>query len=64
MVLIMNDEPRAAGTEPRSDGQGGPVFLPPRQLSPVARAILSTPAENERVTAYDELWYRGRPQRA
>ena len=42
-------------------GDGGPVFLPPRKLSPQAQALLSSPAEGERVTAYDDIWYQGRP---
>ena len=47
--------------EPSSYGDGGPVFLPPRKLSPLAQALLSSPAEGDRVTAYDDIWYRGRP---
>lgn len=65
MVICEKDESRTAAAEPRRvSGQGGPVFLPPKKLSPIASAILSTPLETERVTAYDELWYLGRPQRA
>ncbi len=42
-------------------GEGGPVFLPPRKLSPQAQALLSSPPEGDRVTAYDDIWYLGRP---
>ncbi len=42
-------------------GEGGPVFLPPRKLSPLAQNLLSSPAEGDRVTAYDDIWYLGRP---
>ncbi len=42
-------------------GEGGPVFLPPRKLSPQAQALLSSPTEGDRVTAYDDIWYLGRP---
>ncbi len=72
MVMCSKDAPRAA-TPPAAEGNGarrrngygdgGPVFVPSRELSPLARALLSSPAD-ERVTAYDEIWYLGRPQQA
>lgn len=40
---------------------GGPVFPQRRRLSAAARRILETPLENERITAYDEIWFAGRP---
>lgn len=64
MIICEKDEPRSVAAERRSLGRGGPVFLPPRKLSPIARAILSTPAETERLTAYDERWYLGRDEGA
>ena len=41
--------------------QGGPVFLPRRKPSALAETLLSYAAETERVTAYDEQWFLGRP---
>lgn len=41
--------------------EGGPVFPRRRRLSAAARRILETPLENERITAYDEIWFTGRP---
>lgn len=74
MVMCSKDAPRSArsatagnghGARHGSDyGDGGPVFVPSRELSPMAQALLSAPAGDERVTAYDELWYLGRPQQA
>lgn len=72
MLMCSKDAPRSPrspaagnGARPGSDyGDGGPVFVPSRELSPMARALLSAPAGDERVTAYDELWYLGRPQQA
>ncbi len=49
-------ERRIAG--PRKLGEGGPVFFPRRKPSALARALL---AQTDRVTAYDELWFAGRP---
>ncbi len=43
---------------PRKLGEGGPVFFPRRKPSALARALL---AQTEQVTAYDELWFAGRP---
>lgn len=40
---------------------GGPVFPRRRRLSAAARQILEVPLETERVTAYDEIWFAGRP---
>lgn len=67
MVMLNHDAHTKSTTEARSEtwaeyGRGGPVFLPPRQLSPLARTLLSKPFAGERVTAYDDLWYLGRPQ--
>lgn len=35
---------------------GGPVFLPHRRPSALARQLLSQPWEGERITPYDEQW--------
>lgn len=43
--------------------QGGPVFLPPRRPSAFATSLLADdPLAAGRVTAYDEIWYTGRPR--
>ena len=74
-MLVCKKSPKAGGeTRRRSDGapqerphgrsgpgEGGPVFLPRRKPSAIARALLAQGAESERVTAYDELWFAGRP---
>ncbi len=39
--------------------QGGPVFVPRRKPSALAEALLAE--DGERVTAYDETWFAGRP---
>ncbi len=42
--------------------RGGPVFVPRRKPSPLAEALLNQPpVASERVTAYDERWFQGRP---
>ena len=71
MVMILKDvtETKTApshnnGKEPGAYGDGGPVFLPPRKLSPLAQTLLAEPVEGDRVTAYDDLWYQRRPQQA
>ena len=46
----------------RGYGDGGPVFIPARKPSPLARALLAGAGEGGRVTAYDEIWYAGRPR--
>ena len=48
------------GTRRRNLGEGGPVFLPRRKPSAFAEQLLASGAA-ERVTAYDELWFAGRP---
>jgi len=40
-------------------GEGGPVFLPKRKPSPLAETLLAATAEP--VTAYDDVWFAGRP---
>lgn len=51
--------PRRAPT-----GQGGPVFLPPRKPSPLARALIASIAGvDNRVTAYDGSGSTSRPGR-
>lgn len=58
-------EGAAAGPKGRpSNGhrQGGPVFFPPRKPSPFAQALLAKSVEGSSVTAYDDLWYLGRPR--
>ncbi len=52
-----NAEPRR-GKARRKLGEGGPVFLPRRKPSAFTEALL---AQVERVTAYDDLWFAGRP---
>ncbi len=49
--------PRRGGVRRRL-GEGGPIFLPRRKTSALAEALLAT---SERVTAYDDLWFAGRP---
>ena len=51
----------AVRPERNAYGEGGPVFLPSRKLSPLAQTLLSSPAEGDRVTAYDDIWYLVRP---
>ncbi len=43
---------------PRRLGEGGPVFLPRRKTSALCEALV---AATDRVTAYDEIWFAGRP---
>ena len=49
---------RRRGNGSRKLGEGGPVFLPRRKPSPLAQALL---VEADRVTAYDDQWFAGRP---
>ncbi len=42
----------------RKLGEGGPVFRPRRKPSAFAEALL---AQVDRVTAYDDAWFAGRP---
>ena len=53
-------------SRPRRDdtplGKGGPVILPPRRPSAMALALMAPSAEGNSVTAYDDLWYVGRPR--
>ncbi len=42
----------------RKLGEGGPIFFPRRKPSALAERLL---AQTDRVTAYDELWFAGRP---
>ncbi len=46
------------GSVKRKLGEGGPIFLPRRRPSAFAEKLL---AEVDRVTAYDDLWFAGRP---
>ncbi len=55
--------PRPTGTEAqdgkrRKLGEGGPVFFPRRKPSALAEQLL---AQADQVTAYDDLWFAGRP---
>ncbi len=68
-MLICRKSAKDDDTERRKDrlprrrrrlGEGGPVFLPRRKPSAFARQLLARDAA-ERVTAYDELWFAGRP---
>jgi hypothetical protein len=54
------DEVRDDGGQ-RGYGDGGPVFIPARKPSPLARTLLASAGDGARVTAYDEIWYAGRP---
>lgn len=56
--------PRAAdgGRSRRTAEQGGPVFLPRRKPSALVEAMMALPDELDRITAYDEQWYAGRPR--
>lgn len=40
--------------------EAGPVFVPSRPLSALGRQVMAE-STDDRVTAYDELWYRGCP---
>ena len=42
----------------RKLGEGGPIFLPRRRPSAFTEKLLS---EAGHVTAYDDLWFGGRP---
>ncbi len=46
------------GKARRKLGEGGPVFLPRRKPSAFTEALL---VATDRVTAYDDLWFAGRP---
>jgi hypothetical protein len=48
------------GERRRRLGEGGPVFLTRRKPSAFAEQLLARDAA-EPVTAYDELWFAGRP---
>ncbi len=52
-----NEDARRAQA-PRKLGEGGPVFLPRRKPSALGEALL---AATDRVTAYDDIWFAGRP---
>ncbi len=41
-------------------GEGGPVFLPKRKPSALAETLLAD-IDRESVTAYDDVWFAGRP---
>ena len=47
-------------TRPSRLGDGGPVFLPRRKPSAMAETLLAC-ADAEQVTAYDDVWFAGRP---
>ena len=42
-------------------GEGGPVFLPRRKPSAIAEALVAGAPDAGPVTAYDDLWFAGRP---
>ncbi len=46
------------GNRSRKLGEGGPIFFPRRKPSALAEQML---AQTDRVTAYDDLWFAGRP---
>ena len=64
-----NAEPRRSAPESttsRTDrrsrfGEGGPVFLPRRKPSAIAETLLAYTTDAGQVTAYDDLWFAGRP---
>lgn len=67
VMCVKEPTPRTAvpaGVRPESPGygDGGPVFVPSRKPSRLARTLLTGAGEGGRVTAYDDLWYAGRPR--
>lgn len=69
MVMCVKETPprtstpeRQGDSQQRGYGDGGPVFIPARKPSPLARTLLSSAGEGGRVTPYDEIWYTGRPR--
>jgi len=68
VMCVKETKPRTAMPErsgngkPRGYGDGGPVFIPARKLSPLARTLLAGAGDGGRVTPYDEIWYTGRPR--
>ncbi|MDA8017012.1 MAG: hypothetical protein MPN21_06135 [Thermoanaerobaculia bacterium] len=63
MVLIQAGTHSHTNTIDRpTTPEAGPVFVPPRRPSAFARSLLEETAEtDDAVTAYDELWFAGRP---
>ncbi|MCP3957480.1 MAG: hypothetical protein GY719_06475 [bacterium] len=57
---ISGPERESAGRSSRV-GEGGPVFLPRRKPSAITEAIMADAVDGDRVTAFDEIWYAGRP---
>jgi hypothetical protein len=66
MVMIQAGSPAVSqSSQTASPPEAGPVFVPPRRPSAFARRLLQeSTAEghaDDAVTAYDELWFAGRP---
>lgn len=61
-TAVPDDGARRGNGGRRGYGDGGPVFIPARKPSPLARTLLASADDGGRVTAYDEIWYVGRPR--
>lgn len=63
MVMIQTgSRKQSASTDVQDSHQAGPVFVPPRRPSAFARQLIQESAgTGDAVTAYDELWFAGRP---
>ncbi len=56
--LLQSTPESARNSARRKLGEGGPIFFPRRKPSAFAEAML---AQADRVTAYDDAWFAGRP---
>lgn len=63
MVMIQaGSHAHSATSDMDSKPQAGPVFVPSRRPSAFARQLMEQTVEtDDAVTAYDELWFTGRP---
>lgn len=67
MVLIQAGSRSHSSRDASSSPEAGPVFVPPRRPSAFALRMMEDAAPTETadgddaVTAYDELWFAGRP---
>ena len=63
MVMIQAGSSSQSSSSSRGPKpQAGPVFVPSRRPSAFARQLIDESGEmDDSVTAYDELWFAGRP---
>ncbi|MCG8463006.1 MAG: hypothetical protein MI919_42520 [Holophagales bacterium] len=62
-LTLSTSEPNATGNGDLSTTPGGPVFVPRRQHSSFAEALLAEleTSDGDALTPYDSLWNQGRP---